>query len=184
MLLNIIHLPHRKDRWILLQQELKGQGISDYKVWDGIIDPVLPCRGISQAHKQVINVAKEMSWPEVLIGEDDLHFRAPNAFQYFLDKKPADFDIYLGGIIYGKINDENRVTDFSGTTMYMVSQKFYDIILQLPETEHLDRALGGKGKFIVCHPFVVIPHNGYSDNHKRYMDYTPYLSSPSFNKFI
>lgn len=175
MRLNIIHLKHRADRLESLEQEIAGQGITNYKIWDGIIDPILPCRGISQAHKQIINDAKEKGLSEVLIGEDDLHFTALGAFNYFLRNKPLDYDIYLGGIVYGKISENDIVNDFSGITFYLASERFYDTILSIPEEYHLDRALKNKGKFIVCNPFIVVPHNGYSDNHKRECDYQPYL---------
>lgn len=175
MRLNIIHLSHRTDRRELLMREIKEQKIKEYKIWNGIIDPFLPCRGISQAHKQIIKEAKETRLPEILIGEDDLHFTASGAFDFYLKNKPSDFDIYLGGIVYGKIIENNIVNDFSGITFYMVNERYYDTILSIPEEYHLDRALKNKGKFIVCNPFTVIPHNGYSDNYKREFDYLPYL---------
>jgi hypothetical protein len=175
MRLNIIHLFHRTDRWKLLMREITEQEITKYKIWSGIIDESLPCRGISQAHKQIVKDAKKNKLPEVLIGEDDLHFTAPGAFDFFLRNKPSDYDIYLGGIVYGKIMEDNTVDDFSGNTLYLVNERFYDTILSVPEEYHLDRALKCRGKFIVSNPFVVIPQNGYSDNHKREFNYLSYL---------
>lgn len=38
MTLHIIHLPDRKDRLETLKKELEIQSISDYRIWNGIID--------------------------------------------------------------------------------------------------------------------------------------------------
>ncbi len=175
MKLNIIHLQHRTDRLEILHKELKAQHIKDYKLWDGIIDEELICRGISQAHKQIVQHFKKSGIPMVLIAEDDVQFTAPGAFQYFLNTIPDDFDIYLGGIIYGTIGADEIAENFSGTTLYIVHERFYDTFLSLPEDCHIDRALGGKGKAIVCNPFVAIQHNGFSDNKKRFCEYEPYI---------
>lgn len=175
MTLHIIHLAHRKDRFDILKRELYSQGITDYKIWEGIIDPEIACRGISKAHKQIIRYAKEENLPEVLIAEDDIHFCSPSSFSFFLSKKPLTYDLYLGGIIWGKLNEGGIVDDFSGTTLYFANNKFYDPILSLPEEKDYDRALAKKGKFIVCNPMVVVQHNGYSDNQKRYINFEPYI---------
>jgi len=171
MKVNIIHLPDRKDRWALLQNELCEQNITDYKVWNGIIDPFLTFRGIAQAHKQIVKHAKEENLSEVLIAEDDLHFTSQGAFQFFLNRKPENYDIYLGGIYYGTLKENNMVNDFSGLTFYIVNEKFYDKFLSTPEQKHLDIELRDQGKFIVCNPFTVIQHNGFSDNRKQYCNY-------------
>src|SRR6266404_95325 len=109
MKLNIIHLPHRIDRWMLLQQELSAQNIVDFDIWEGIMDDEGPHVGISRAHKQIVKYALERNWSEVLIGEDDLRFTAEGAFDFFISKKPSDFDIYLGGIYCGNIKGDNSV---------------------------------------------------------------------------
>jgi hypothetical protein len=177
MILNIIHLSNRVDRWDLLQKELQQQNIIEYKIWNGIVDPILILRGISKAHKQIIKDAKEKNLPEVLIGEDDLYFTAKDAFQFFMDNKPSDYDIYLSGVLYGRIKSDNTIADFSGATLYMVSERFYETFLSVPENIHIDRALRNMGKFVVCNPFVVIQHNGFSDNKKQYCNYEPLLKN-------
>jgi hypothetical protein len=170
MTIHIIHLPHREDRLLLLQKELVEQNINDYKIWDGIIDKALPCRGISKAHKQIVAFAKRNKFKQILIAEDDLNFTATDAFDYYLRNVPVEFDIFLGGISFGKIRDDNTVEDFCGLTIYIIRQNFYDLFLSVPEDKDLDRSLAGKGKFVVCQPMIIIQHNGYSDNHKKYVD--------------
>jgi len=171
MLLNIIHLKKRADRLDLIRSELLEQNIEKYKMWDGIIDHSISLRGISQAHKQIVRYAQRERIAEILISEDDVHFTANGAFQFFIKNKPQHYDIYLGGINGGIIKKDNTVDDFSGLTFYMINERFYDIFLSTPENVNLDRALSNKGKFFVCNPFVAIQHNGFSDNLKRFCNY-------------
>ena len=175
MLLNIIHLAKRADRFDLLKKELQDQKIENYKIWEGIIDPIIPMRGISQAHKQIVRYAQSEKLTEILIGEDDLHFTEKGGFQFFINNKPLDYDIYLGGIFDGEIKKDNTVDDFSGLTLYLINERFYNIFLSMPENHNLDRALRNKGKFLVCNPFVVFQHNGFSDNVKQLCNYNAYL---------
>lgn len=175
MLLNIIHLPKRVDRLELLKKELLVQKIEKHKIWDGIINPIIPVQGISQAHKQIVRYAQREKLPEILIGEDDLHFTEKGAFRFFINNKPNDYDIYLGGILDGKIKKDSTVDDFSGLTLYFINERFYNIFLSMPENTNLDRALRNKGKFLVCNPFVVVQHNGFSDNVKQFCNYDEFL---------
>jgi len=170
MTLNIIHLPYRIDRLILLEQEFKSENIINYKIWDGITCPGKPQTGISKAHKQVVRYALENHLPEILIGEDDLHFTVMGAFNHFLIQKPAEYDLYLGGISYGKLSNDKLVDDFAGLLLYMVHERFYETFLSIDEDKHLDRALKHRGRYVVCDPQPVVEHSGYSDNQKEYMD--------------
>jgi hypothetical protein len=179
MTLHVIHLSRRRDRLDTLQEELLAQGVEEYRIWEGLEDPLYPYRGISKAHKQVVGFAREQKYPKILIGEDDLKFTAPGALAYFLKKEPPVYDLYLGGISYGSINDDQTVNDFSGTHLYMIRESFYQTFLSLPETGDIDRKLKGLGRYIVCNPFVALQHNGFSDNTKRFMDYGPYFSGRS-----
>jgi hypothetical protein len=173
--LHIIHLPHRTDRWELLQKQLQQQSVRHYRIWDGIRDQESPKRGISKAHKQIVEWAKYQQLPYVLIAEDDIWFSAPGALDYFLIHQPADFDLYVGGIIWGDVLPDNTVSDFAGSTLYIASDRFYDAILDLPEDKDYDRAMAGLGKFVVCCPMVAFQHTGYSDNHQRDCDFNPVI---------
>lgn len=168
-MINIIHNSDRPNRYQTLMYELKRQQIPDYRLWPAIIDnPV--CKGVSKAHKQIVQFAKEYNFPEITIMEDDIKFPAVDGFKYFLSKKPEDFDLYLGGIYRGEIKD-GKTTDFSGLHLYTISAKFYDIFLGIDETKHLDTALAGLGDYHVCYPFSAIQYNGYSDVEKQMSNY-------------
>jgi len=168
-------LPEREDRFILLQRELELQNISSFKIWNGIIDEQSTVKGISLAHKQIVQYAKNSKLPSILIAEDDIKFTDQGAFDFFLKSIPNVFDLYLGGIIWGEIREDNSVTDFSGIMLYLIHERFYDAFLDISKSYHLDRSLKNKGRFIVCNPMVAIQHNGLSDNSKRMMNYEVYL---------
>ena len=159
----------------LLLTQLNLQGITDYKIWNGIVNPIIPAKGISQAHKQIVRYAKENQFPEVLIAEDDLKFTDRGAFDFFLKNKPNDFDLYLASIYFGEIKNDSSVNGFSGLTFYIVKEKYYDTFLSRPEHDNLDRLMENTGKFIVCRPFTIIQENGFSDNVKRYCNYDNFL---------
>lgn len=174
--LNIIHLPHRIDRWELLQRELVSQEITNYKIWEGVVHPQATFAGISSAHKRIVREAKTMGLPYVLIGEDDLRFTAPGAFRYFLDHVPEDYDLYLASIYIGTIKEDNTVRDFSGLTLYLVNERFYDVFLGVKIMNHLDRELAGRGRFVVVDQFCAVQYTTYSDNSKGLINNQPLLN--------
>ena len=175
MQLNVIHLPQRTDRYDLLMKEIDDQGISDYRLWDGIVVPGKVATGISRAHRQIVQDAKDKGLPEVLIAEDDIHFTDKGALQYFLENKPEEYDLFLGSIYFGKLRHDHTIKDFSGLTLYIVHERFYDRFLSVPDNRHIDRALAYRGHFVVCDPFVAIQHNGYSDNVRKEVNYDRYM---------
>lgn len=177
MIPNIIHNYDRADRFKTLIYELKTQKISDYMMWNSIHDEKSPQRGINRAHKKIVKWAKQENLDEVLIFEDDIKFCGKQAFEYFIYNKPIDFDIYLGGIYFGKIEEDNSVKQFGALHCYIVNKRFYDTFLNVSDDEHLDGALAGLGKYIVCNPFAAVQYNGYSDNNKRYYNYDVLLEN-------
>lgn len=184
--LNIIHLPHRIDREELFMRELSEQGIATYKLWPGITHDQISFVGIGAAHKQIVRNAKTQGFKKVLIAEDDLRFTCKTSFKYFLDNEPPDYDIYLASIYMGKLNDDNTVDDFSGLTLYMVHERYYQRFLDTPILDHIDRAQAEndpenpgvrrpRGKFVVCNPFACIQWTTYSENHKCIMQHNQWL---------
>lgn len=170
MIANILHNSNRQDRLPILVNELETQGISQYRLWDNIYAPSI-IKSINKGHKQIVEYAKQEGLPEVLIMEDDVKFLGNGAFKYFIDNKPAVYDIYLASIFLGILSPENTVKEFTGMTCYIVHQNFYNTFLNADEKIHIDAALSFLGKYIVCNPFVAIQHNGYSDNAQSHQNY-------------
>ncbi len=170
MTLNIIHDDNQFKRLEVLKQELETQEITDYKIWDAVhSDTVI--KSINLAHKQIVQDAKEIELPMVMLAEDDVQFTDKGAFNYFMSQMPKDFDLYLAGIFLGKLEEDNSVKEFTGMTLYMVHQNFYNTFLATDENEHIDAALRNKGKYIVCNPFTVRQHNGWSSNARQHCNY-------------
>lgn len=162
--LNII-CGNRSERMPRLLKEIEQQGIVNYKLWDGVHIPDLTAKeNISLAHKQVVEWAKVAEFESVIIAEDDIRFFAPGAWDYFLANRPEDFDLYLASVYLGELREDNTVNSFSGLTLYIVHSRFYDKFLAINPNGHLDRELEGKGKFVVCSPFVAEQHDGWSGN--------------------
>lgn len=166
---------HMDMRYASLQKEIQTQGLS-VRYWPAIKDPLnRTFVGIGEAHKQIVRWAMLNNLPEVCIMEDDCSFFAPGAWEYFLSQKPEDFDIYLGGVFHG-LNEDNTTFDWCGMTLYIVNQRFYQTFLSVPQVNHIDRALAGKGKYIVCDPMVCTQKSGYSFNKRTWDCYDRYLS--------
>jgi hypothetical protein len=161
------------------QMKSQGLGESDYELWDGVFLPSIKA-SINAAHKQIVRYAQLAEWEEVCIVEDDLIFTSPNSWRYFLDHKPTDYDIYLSMIYLGEIDENNIVKDFTGLTLYVVHSRFYDTFLSVPDDDHLDRLLGGLGRYVVCNPFVAKQSDGFSSNTGKWENYEDLLKSRRF----
>lgn len=174
VIIHCIHDPARKDRFDLLQKEIETQGLT-VQYWPAIKDPLRRVFvGISQAHKQIIRYAKEQKLPRICVAEDDLFFFAPGAWEYYLNNIPDDYDLYLGNVFHG-LEPDGTATDFCGMTLYFCHERFYDTFLGLTEMNHIDRALAGKGRYVVCDPMVSSQQAGYSDNKLHHDSYERYL---------
>lgn len=176
--LNII-VGKRVERLPILMEEIRTQGITNFKFWDGIYLPSIK-KSINLAHKQIVEYAKIAEFPSVIIAEDDIQFTHPDSYRYFLSRMPEKFDLYLGGVFLGDPDDRNRLSFFTGLSLYAVSEGFYDKFLSTPDDEHLDRALDGLGEYIVCRPFVCRQHNGWSSNTGKYESYDYLLRNRTF----
>lgn len=175
---NIISNPNRPDRVERLINELTTQNITEYKMWPAIFIHNKPPRtGINLAHKQIVKDALIEGLPEVCIWEDDIKFYSPDGWDYFLRNKPiVPYDIYLGGIYRGQIEENGRVERYTGAHCYIVHERFYDIFLNVPEDLDIDGAMSGLGEFYCCYPFACVQWDGWSDNCKNTMDYSYLLN--------
>lgn len=175
MNIDTLHIIHNNDDLKRLHQlkiELENQGIDNYYLWNAVYDERGTKQGINRAHKQIVQWAKENDLSFVTIAEDDLYFFDKGAYQYYLNNEPEEYDLYLGGLFLGQVDENNETKQFTGLSLYKVNNRYFDTFLSAEENEHLDIALGYiGGTFKVCNPFVVKQHNGYSFNEKRYMNY-------------
>lgn len=167
---NIIHRIEEQQRLGNLMKELNEQGITNYEFWDGVHDVRSTYAGINKAHKQIVKAAKNNNLDKVLIFENDIKFTDKGAFDYYISNEPEDYDIYLGSIFLGQIR--NGIAErFTALTCYIVHSRFYDTFLSVPDDMHLDHALAGLGKYVVCEPFICTQYNGWSYNSQKHCNY-------------
>lgn len=170
MIINVINLTHRKQRRASLIAHLEDMGCL-YRFWDGVYNPsVMGFKNVSDSHKKIVADAKQRNLKYVLIAEDDLRFSSPKSLEYFCANIPDSFDLYLGMIYSGVIQDGRVMTGFSGLQFYLIHQKFFNVFLSLPDKKHLDQSLGEmayKYEYHVCDPFICYGESGWSDNFNR-----------------
>lgn len=174
--INIIHDSRMADRFPLLLNELRSQGIENYAIHAGYVFPHSVVESINASHKELVREAKRQNLPEICIGEDDLMFPAEGAWEHFLDKKPHpdNYDLYLGGT-YIRPFDPLFVCGFH---LYFVSAKFYDVFLSVPDTAHIDTAMNdlkGDFDFKLCYPMPAIQRPSYSQNNRANVNYNVIL---------
>lgn len=176
-------LPERKES---ILKELREQGIWDkVDFFPAIHDKKSVASGISKAHKQIIRVAQMCKLESVIVLEDDCRFMGEGAFDEFLRQCPESYDIFLGGIYTGVIDEDNKTKAFSGFHCYRVAQRYYQTFLEADEEQHIDRAQAWKGEFYVCNPFIAIQWNGFSHQTRKEENYDPLLRGRQFfNDYI
>lgn len=178
--LNII-TGNRPERMPLLMEEIERQGIVNYKFWDAVYKRDSIKAGISEAHRQIVAYAKLAEFSDVMIAEDDFVGSHPDSFKYFLANRPQQFDLYLSQVFLGDLDEENRVKDFTGLTLYIVHSRFYDKFLSVSPQEHIDHELSRiGGQFYVCNPFAFRQRNGYSSNTGKDENYDSLLERRNF----
>lgn len=180
MKVNIIIDNRFPDKYGKLLEELIRQEITDYKLWDAIVLPDV-VKSINYSHKAIVLNAKKTGLKEVCIFEDDCYFPNEKGWQYFLKNKPHDFDVYIGGSYlldnrYDWVEPLVKVDSWVGNHCIIISEKYYDTFLSLPENEHIDTANTGKGDFYICYPFAALQRRGYSSNNKAIVDYNLMLN--------
>lgn len=179
LIVNCLHLSHREDREVLAIQQAKEQGYY-LKFWEGIENPHNRKMGICQGHKAIIRDAKENGYKFTVVIEDDAKFFAMGAWDYFLKTMPDSFDLYMSMIYVGEIKNNRVCSVFSGMTLYIISERFYDFFLNgIQDDCHIDREISKyweQFEFIVCDKFVVEQIAGKSDNTKTIASsYRPFL---------
>ena len=183
MIVNVINLPHREDRRL---SAIKQSNEQKFEIiwWMGIVE-IPPCSGVSKAHRQIVQHAKDTGQKEVCIMEDDCVFTAPGAFDYFIENKPQEFDVYFGMNYSGEIKNNRIVNGFSGMTLYIVKDSFYDFFLSAPDLNHIDRWLGltaFQNKYFVCPEYCCYQMGGFSDNRKATSNYDAYYVGKNWFK--
>ena len=168
MRVNVLHDSRMFGRLELLLEELKRQGITDYKIWDSVLsDSVIKSINLSQ--KQIIQDAKDNGLEEVCLMEDDCYFPNEKGWEYFLSNKPKQYSIYLGGSYWvdNRTQYQTRITkvnQYVGHHCIIVHNSYYDTFLSVPEHLHIDTAQANLGDFYLCYPMAALQRESVSAN--------------------
>lgn len=166
-------------RYESLIEELRCQGITDFKIWEGFYEPDNTKQAIQKGHKKIISYAKENNLPRIIVSEDDIVFSSPKSYEYFISQIPEDYQLFCGLIYNGEVSDGRILNGMSGThTLLCVHESMYDFILSQPDDVHCDRHLGQYAyqfKYFVCEPMICYQRGGYSHNLRYEMFYHTYL---------
>ena len=132
---------------------------------------------IKQLKEKDANYAERKDY---LLSQIELAKKEPTAWQYFLDNIPEDCDIFLGMWYACDLVEGNRIMDaFSGMTLYLIRERFYDFFLGLPESIHIDRELGkhaNQFKILFADQIVCEQDGSYSSNVKTTVGLAGYRS--------
>lgn len=163
-------IENRVERAMSVVEQSKKYGFA-VRFWPGNYDlPEKRWTNISKAFKQIVRYAKEKKLRMITIAEDDILLTSKNAWNYYNEQMPKDFDLYLGGVYNGQLKQNRIVNGYSGNTLVTVHERFYDFFLKADENMDLDNYLGNwayENNYIVCLPFVVKQIGKWSDHKKK-----------------
>lgn len=175
----ILYNDKRHERYHPLMEEIERQGVIDFEFFPAI-EAKTPVESINAGFKAIIRKAKEEGLKECAIWEDDNYFANANGWLYFLNNKPKEYDIFIGGsyLIDNRIEYKSPVTkvpEYIGNHCILVHSRYYDRFLSVPDDVHIDVAQGGLGDFYLCYPMAALQRAGWSSNNSAYADYNQTL---------
>lgn len=137
-----INLKHRDDRRNEIENELNAFNLS-YERYEGIYTPGCGSIGCSQSHLNILKLAKERGYKNILIIEDDFTFCVTNEeFEKLMGELfslPFTFDICMLGynLLHGTVVESHpfltRVYEAQTTSAYIVNESMYDKLIELYE---------------------------------------------------
>lgn len=180
MRIYVLYDDRRPDAMQNVGRELARQGIINYQIFPSIKN-TNPTKSINLSQKEIVKKAKEDGFSEVAILEDDIMFPSTNAWNYFIQNKPKEFDIYLGGTYLMDDKIEYRpyvvkVKEYFGHHCIIVSSNYYDKFLATPDHLDIDTAQANKGNFYVCYPFPALQRPGLSLVTNERVDYNTLIN--------
>jgi len=196
-----INLDHRTDRKEHVEKQLANIGIREstrfnaIKMKNGAI-------GCSMSHLKCLQMAKDNSWPNVLICEDDIQFLNPGLFlnqinAFLSSHKTEDWDVLLlagnNMLPYEKHSANSiKVHHCLTTTGYIVQSHYYDELIQnykegiqklMREQDNkklyaIDKywiQLQERDNWFLIIPLSVVQMEDYSDIESKKTDFRKYM---------
>ncbi len=135
-----INLEKRNDRRVQIEEELTNMGLS-FERFNAIYNPKYNL-GCSLSHLEVIKLAKQRGYKNVLIFEDDFTFEVSktdfeNALSLFFNSK-IDYDVCM--FSYNLLASQKteydylyKVIDAQTASGYLINSSYYDKLIDLYE---------------------------------------------------
>jgi glycosyl transferase family 25 len=190
-----INLDRRTDRRAEIERELERMELDAERFSAIEYPPPHGIVGCGKSHLQVIKIAKERGYKNVLILEDDFIFVTDklvfeNTLSQFFDYV-TDYDVCF--ISYNLLEEQpcdilflKRAFESNTASGYIINSRYYDTIIGLYEWalpllesthEHWNyandqvwRSLQKKDKWYCIEPRLGIQSAGFSDNSSRFID--------------
>lgn len=173
-----INLLHRTDRYEHISSEIKKLPVDSFEIVEGIIDDTKTC---FQSQKKCIRIAKERKLPYILVLEDDAVFtEAVGIFEdAFKTIQTMEWDMFfLGANLQKPANRVTtnilKITGAYAAHAYMVHERFYDTILNLPHICEMDvhyHDLMEHHNVYMCDPMIAYQLPSHSDLQDGFRDY-------------
>ena len=188
-----INLDRRPDRRDDFEIECKKMNLTVERF--SAVQHAFPAIGCNRSHIEVLKIAKERNYPNIMIFEDDFEFLiSRDEFDEIIGKIPDDFDVMMIGynLWSGVVIDDTfgKVLDARTTSGYIVNSKFYDTLISTWEEgtakmmENLNRVdyvpyandktwipLQKSSNFIFPLKRIGRQREGYSDLEECYVNY-------------
>jgi glycosyl transferase family 25 len=136
-----INLNKRIDRREQIEKELNDFGLS-YERFEAIEVPDFGCLGCGKSHLQVLKIAKERNYENILILEDDFTFLvSKEEFEKQLEdffNLQMEYDVCFVSYNLRRYeplenNIVNKALEVQTTSGYIVHKKYYDTLIELYE---------------------------------------------------
>jgi glycosyl transferase, family 25 len=195
----VINLKYRTDRLAQITNEMKWLCDNpNFERFEGVEYPNELNRnkagmmGCGNSHLEIIKIAKERNYENVIIMEDDCIFQGKEKTMEYVqscfDDVPEDYDMLFGGIYQGSNPIDSKkhwwkIKNFSSTHFYVIKNTAYDTVLKDydPTTYHLDRYYAASNmNMYVPKLMFAIQSTGYSNIMERDVDYTYLLVKNGF----
>jgi len=190
-----INLEKRKDRKMDIEKELADNSIVAER-YNAIYTPGCGAIGCSYSHLNVLKMAKERGYKNILILEDDFTFTVSKEefhrqlTTFFESNIPFDVCMISYNLREGTETSYPfliKANTSYTTSGYIVNQHYYDVLINALEwstpllektqehwnyaCDHIYTILQKQGTWYCLHPRLGKQKSGYSDNCERYCEY-------------
>jgi len=139
-----INLDKREDRRTEIENELLSRGLTNFERFQAIEIPYFGAVGCSKSHLEVLRLAKERGYKNILIMEDDFMFLVDkeeleqNLIEFFDSEAGKNYDVCM--ISYHLIDGKDcdypfliKVNEAQTTSGYIINANFFDALIKLYE---------------------------------------------------